>query len=71
VNPYVLIGTVDKQIEDLRARRERWGISYYVIFEPYVDALRRSLVPTISKPWISSGLNCVQRLANSSAAWRG
>ena len=35
---YVLIGTVDKQIEDLRARRERWGISYYVIFEPYVDA---------------------------------
>jgi len=37
-SPYVLIGTVDKQIEDLRARRERWGISYYVIFEPYVDA---------------------------------
>ena len=34
----MLIGTVDKQIEDLRARRERWGISYYVIFEPYVDA---------------------------------
>ena len=37
-SPYVLIGTVDKQIEDLHARRERWGISYYVIFEPYVDA---------------------------------
>jgi hypothetical protein len=36
--PYVLIGTVDKLIEDLHARRERWGISYYVIFEPYVDA---------------------------------
>src|SRR6266480_1545663 len=35
---YVLIGTVDKLIEDLHARRERWGISYYVIFEPYVDA---------------------------------
>jgi len=36
--PYVLIGPVDKLIEDLRARRERWGMSYYVIFEPYVDA---------------------------------
>ena len=36
-SPYVLIGTVDEQIEDLHARRERWGISYYVIFEPYVD----------------------------------
>jgi len=37
-SPYVLIGPVDKLIEDLRARRERWGMSYYVIFEPYVDA---------------------------------
>ena len=37
-SPYVLIGTVDKLIEDLHARRESWGISYYVIFEPYVDA---------------------------------
>jgi hypothetical protein len=40
-SPYVLIGTVDKQIEDLHARRERWGISYYVIFEPYVGPARR------------------------------
>jgi hypothetical protein len=38
-SPYVLIGTVDKLIEDLHARRERWGIPYYVVFEPYVDAL--------------------------------
>ena len=37
-SPYVLIGTLDKLIEDLHARRERWGISYYVIFEPYLDA---------------------------------
>ena len=29
-----VIGRVDKLIEDLHARRERWGISYYVIFEP-------------------------------------
>jgi probable F420-dependent oxidoreductase len=37
-SPYVLIGTVDQIIEDLQARRRRWGISYFVIFEPYVDA---------------------------------
>jgi hypothetical protein len=34
----VLIGTVEQMIEDLQARRERWGISYYIIFEPYLDA---------------------------------
>jgi probable F420-dependent oxidoreductase len=38
-SPYVLIGTEDQLVEDLRARRERWGISYFTIFEPYVDAL--------------------------------
>ena len=37
-SPYVLIGTVDEIIENIQARRERWGISYYAIFEPYVDA---------------------------------
>jgi probable F420-dependent oxidoreductase len=37
-SPYVLIGTVDQLVEDLQARRERWDISYYVIFEPYMDA---------------------------------
>ncbi|OLE44317.1 MAG: hypothetical protein AUG14_05210 [Candidatus Rokubacteria bacterium 13_1_20CM_2_68_19] len=37
-SPYVLIGTVDQVVEALRARRERWSISYYVIFEPYIDA---------------------------------
>jgi hypothetical protein len=38
-SPYVLIGTVEQMIEDLQARRERWGISYFVIHEPYLDAL--------------------------------
>jgi probable F420-dependent oxidoreductase len=38
-SPYVLIGTVDQIVEDLLARRERWGFSSYVIQEPYVDAL--------------------------------
>jgi len=37
-SPYVLIGTVDQLIEDLQVRQERWGISYYVVFEPYMDA---------------------------------
>jgi probable F420-dependent oxidoreductase len=37
-SPYALIGTVDQLVEDLQAYRERWGISYYVIFEPYIDA---------------------------------
>jgi probable F420-dependent oxidoreductase len=38
-SPYVLIGTVDQLVEDLQARRERWGISYWVTHEPYLDAL--------------------------------
>jgi probable F420-dependent oxidoreductase len=37
-SPYVLIRTVDELVEDLTRRRERWDISYYVVFEPYVDA---------------------------------
>jgi probable F420-dependent oxidoreductase len=37
-SPYVLIGTVEHMIEDLRAHRERWGISYFVIHEPYLHA---------------------------------
>jgi probable F420-dependent oxidoreductase len=44
-SPYVLIGTVDQQVADLQARRERWGISYWVIFEPYMDAL----APVVAK----------------------
>jgi len=37
-SPYVLIGTIDQIVEDLQARRERWGISYYVVREPCLDA---------------------------------
>ena len=36
--PYALVGTVDQLVEDLEARRERWGISSYVVHEPYLDA---------------------------------
>jgi len=44
-SPYVLVGTIDQQVEDLQARRERWGISYYVIFEPYLEAF----APVVAK----------------------
>ena len=37
--PYVLIGTVDEMVEALHARRERWGLSYFVTFEPYMEIL--------------------------------
>jgi probable F420-dependent oxidoreductase len=37
-SPFVLIGTVDQLVERLQARRARWGISYYVVFEPALDA---------------------------------
>ena len=37
-SPYVLIGSVNQIIEDLQAYRERWGISYFTVFEPYLEA---------------------------------
>jgi hypothetical protein len=37
-SPYVLIGTVEQIIADLKARRERWGISSYTVQEPYMEA---------------------------------
>ena len=36
--PYTLIGTVDEMVDALHARRERWGLSYFVTFEPYLEA---------------------------------
>jgi probable F420-dependent oxidoreductase len=36
-SPYVLLGTVDQIVEALQRRRERWGISYYVVFERDMD----------------------------------
>jgi probable F420-dependent oxidoreductase len=36
--PYLLFGTVGQMVEALRARRERWGLSYYVVREPVADA---------------------------------
>ncbi len=38
-SPYALVGTVDQLVEDLQARRMRWGMSYFITHEPYVGAL--------------------------------
>jgi len=38
-SPYVLIGTTDEMVDQLRARRERWGISYVMTHEAFMDAL--------------------------------
>jgi probable F420-dependent oxidoreductase len=37
--PFVLIGTVDEMVETLQARRDRWGISFFVTFEQYLETL--------------------------------
>ena len=37
--PFVLIGSADRMAEALLERRERWGISYYSMFGPAMDAL--------------------------------
>jgi probable F420-dependent oxidoreductase len=36
-SPFVLLGTVDEIADALRQRRERWGISYYVVMEPALE----------------------------------
>ena len=37
-SPHFLIGTIEQIIEDLRAYRERYGISYITVMPNYVDA---------------------------------
>jgi probable F420-dependent oxidoreductase len=36
--PYLLIGTVDEIVATLQSRRDRWGISYVVVFEWDMEA---------------------------------
>jgi probable F420-dependent oxidoreductase len=38
-SPFVLLGSVDEIVAQLRERRARWGLSYYVVFRPALDAL--------------------------------
>jgi probable F420-dependent oxidoreductase len=37
-SPFVLLGTTNEIVDQLVARRLRWGISYYVVFDDAVDA---------------------------------
>ena len=38
-SPYSLIGQTRTMVETLLARRERWGLSYYVCFDDDVEIL--------------------------------
>jgi probable F420-dependent oxidoreductase len=48
-SPYVLIGTVEQMVEEILARRQRWGISYYTVQEPYLDAFAPVVVRLAGK----------------------
>lgn len=37
-SPFVLFGTVAEMAEQLRQRRDRFGLSYFVVFEPAMEA---------------------------------
>jgi probable F420-dependent oxidoreductase len=37
--PYLFVGSLDGLAETLQARRERWGLSYYVVFESAAESL--------------------------------
>ena len=43
--PHFLIGTIEQMIEDLRIRRERFGISYFVV----PDSAAESLAPVVER----------------------
>jgi len=37
-NPYLLIGSVEQISEDIQMKRERFGISYFVVFDEHMEA---------------------------------
>jgi probable F420-dependent oxidoreductase len=43
--PHALVGTVDQLCEDLEARRERWGFSYFVVQGDAID----TMAPIVAK----------------------
>src|SRR5439155_13608199 len=49
-SPYVLIGTVDEMDEALHTRRDRWGLSYFVTFDPLLEALA-PIVARLAGKW--------------------
>jgi alkanesulfonate monooxygenase SsuD/methylene tetrahydromethanopterin reductase-like flavin-dependent oxidoreductase (luciferase family) len=44
-SPHVLIGTVDEICDGIEARRERWGVSYWVV----PAAQRRKFAPVVER----------------------
>ncbi|MEX2547431.1 MAG: hypothetical protein WD830_06525 [Chloroflexota bacterium] len=38
-SPHYLLGDTDEMVEQLIARRERWGINYLAIKQPHMDVL--------------------------------
>jgi hypothetical protein len=44
-SPYLLIGSVGNLVDQIRAQRERWGITAYFAFEPAMD----SLAPVVAR----------------------
>ena len=47
--PFVLLGTVDEMVETLQARRDRWGISFFVTFEQYLETLAPVVARLVGK----------------------
>jgi hypothetical protein len=43
--PSVFIGTVDHMVDEMQGRRERYGISYYVLF----DQLMENVAPLVTR----------------------
>lgn len=44
-SPYVLLGTVEQIVADLHSRRERWDLSYYMLFERDME----SFAPVVAR----------------------
>ena len=49
-SPYFLVGTVEEMCEDLLAYRKRFGITYYVVLEEYMEELA-PVVARMSGGW--------------------
>ncbi len=44
-SPFVLLGSLDEIVAQLVARRARWGLSYYVVF----DAALAAFAPVVAR----------------------
>src|SRR5580658_11374711 len=37
VNPFLFVGTIDEMAEQIIRNRDRYGLTYYTVHEPYLD----------------------------------